>query len=357
MSDEEKGRGENEGGGQAAAEPERVPLFRPGKRTWLVVLLGAAALLAYMVFFRGGAATEARPKKARGQAAWQQRVEVGGAGSSVMTLVSLPGGGLITGTSDGKLVKFGGGLDSAEWKTEAGGSVQVAAARGGLLALGDNGGAVRLLSAERGAKVRELGRFDDGPALALDISEDGRLVLAGGMDGTCDVYEAAGGRKVSSFSLVGGARLARFLDVETALTVSYPGRIERWAVATGQRVGEPLEIQLATVESAALSGDGRTLAVGDREGQVVLIDVAGGRPMSRLTELDGVINGLAFSRDGRALALCDDSKVGLLDLGTQQTRSVPLGAGHHCTDVAFAEGTSGVYVGQEDGRVYLYNLQ
>jgi len=59
---------------------------------------------------------------------------------------------------------------------------------------------------------------------------------------------------------------------------------------------------LPAVTALALRGDSRLLAVGTY-GQVVVWDLAEGRPTSALAEIPGPVHALAFSRDGRRLAV------------------------------------------------------
>ncbi len=103
------------------------------------------------------------------------------------------------------------------------------------------------------------------------------------------------------------------------------------ALSASLRVGP-----LPAVTSLAFRGDGRLLAVGTY-GQVVLWDLHDGRPAGALGDLSGPVHALAFSRDGRRLAV----GAGLpARSGVVQVYTVPDGAlihdftGHD--DVVFA---------------------
>jgi WD40 repeat protein len=56
------------------------------------------------------------------------------------------------------------------------------------------------------------------------------------------------------------------------------------------------------IHAVALTSDGRSLAVG-REGEVVLHDAETGHPRGRVPDLKGQVRALAYSPDGRWLAV------------------------------------------------------
>ena len=69
------------------------------------------------------------------------------------------------------------------------------------------------------------------------------------------------------------------------------------ALSVSLRIGP-----LPAVSALALRGDSRLLAVGTY-GQVVLWDLYDGRPAGALVDIPGPVHALAFSRDGRRLAV------------------------------------------------------
>lgn len=349
---EERNVGEGREGG-AERPPEQPPIFRETKRFYYVVLAIALAVVAVWFFvIRPSRAAKKRPGA---RSAQEQMIEAGGAQSTVTALFRTTEGRVLSGTTDGRLTLWGGDrLDEPLWSVQAGGVSSVAAA-GPVVALGGMEGDVRLLDAGTGKAVRDLGRFEDGPALSLDLSPDGRLVAGGGMDGTGFVWEAETGRQVSKFSTTGGIMLARFVNPQTVLTITYPGVIERWQALTGEPAGDPLELDVTAVAAADLSPSKQKLAVGSTDGQALLIDLAANRALKRITDLSGSVWALAFSQDER-LALCDERKVGVFDVKTGDSKSAPLGAGRRCTSLSFAESGGGLLVGLEGGKVYRADL-
>ena len=90
--------------------------------------------------------------------------------------------------------------------------------------------------------------------------------------------------------------VVRTLDVAIPVEAKLP-RGPGGAVKLALKVGP-----LPSVTALAFRGDGRVLAVGTH-GAAVLWDLAEGRPASTLTGLPGPAHALAFSRDGKRLAV------------------------------------------------------
>jgi WD40 repeat protein len=96
-------------------------------------------------------------------------------------------------------------------------------------------------------------------------------------------------------------RFVRSLDVtvpcEVTLAPGSPGAPRGGALAVSLRVGP-----LPAVTALAFRGDSRLLAVATY-GQVVLWDLQDGQPAGAIREIPGPVHAVAFSRDGRRLAL------------------------------------------------------
>jgi WD40 repeat protein len=122
--------------------------------------------------------------------------------------------------------------------------------------------------------------------------------------------------------------------------------------------GQPLRALLAegsdAVESLAFSPDGRTIAVGDVGGDVGLWDTATGRRTGTLAEGNSVYT-VAFSPDGQTLAVGDDGgHVGLWDTATGR-RTATLAEGNPVVSVAFSPGGQTLAVGDFGGHVGLWD--
>jgi hypothetical protein len=96
-------------------------------------------------------------------------------------------------------------------------------------------------------------------------------------------------------------RFVRALDVELPCDVKLgpgtPDAPKGGALTSSLRIGP-----LPPVTALAFRGDSRLLAVGTY-GQVILWDLEDGEPAGAIREIPGPVHALAFSRDGRRLAL------------------------------------------------------
>jgi RNA polymerase sigma factor (sigma-70 family) len=164
------------------------------------------------------------------------------------------------------------------------------------------------------ASGRELhhmpGRFQ------LAISRDGRLLAASDRQMTVFVYDLTTGQETKRFAfpqagLAGGSAILSDLAfapdgsslaaVGTLRTPTQRGIIRLWDLTDGGRV-RSFDSQKAWIDSVAFSPDGRSLATGDREGELILWEVRSGRPRHVFAGHECQIISLAFSPDGRSLA-------------------------------------------------------
>jgi WD40 repeat protein len=192
---------------------------------------------------------------------------------------------------------------------------------GTLLALsvdsaGKDGRHVRLLDVATGKLHREV-REEGAPAEAVVFSPAGRTLAVGGEDEIV-LYRVATGERVGRLAAeMGTVSFLAFADGgRTLVSHSDDGKARAWDIARGRPVRE---IEKAGV-LAALSPDGRTLAVSDLSA-VRLWDLATGKEL--LTSAWGHVHpvcGVAYTPDGRTLASSDGTEVRLWDPATGACR-------------------------------------
>ncbi|HEX4525270.1 MAG TPA: BTAD domain-containing putative transcriptional regulator [Gaiellaceae bacterium] len=118
------------------------------------------------------------------------------------------------------------------------------------------------------------------------VSDNGRVLAAGGFDGT-----------------------VRFVDLRTG------------------RMRSARDTLAGTVNSVAFSPDGRTLATGTQDGNVIVWDVSSGTIVDRLTGHATRVLGVAFGPDGKTLYSCSlDGAIFVWDLGTTRRFGLSFGS-------------------------------
>jgi WD40 repeat protein len=150
-----------------------------------------------------------------------------------------------------------------------------------------------------------------GNVIALAFSPDGKRFLTGGSDGTCCLWEmpvrserrlGEGRFEAVAFS-PDGKTLVAACD---AVRPRAKGRVgaQRWDVATGEPLGEPLRHGDHGASCLAFSADGKRLATGSaRDRGVRVWDAATGRPWGKPCRYadDDEVRAVAFSPDGKSL--------------------------------------------------------
>ncbi|MEV0391064.1 AAA family ATPase [Nonomuraea sp. NPDC050643] len=222
------------------------------------------------------------------------------------------------------------------------------------------------------------------------FSPDGRIAATGNPDQVI-IWDFAGlarpralGRLPDVDNGARGNELAFFPDGRTLMTAgSLSGDVLLWDVT---RPGEPRPLSTlqsqpgetvddrvgATVYSLAVSPDGRTLAVGCRDGTITLWDAAEAANPRRLRRMpsgfDGAVSELAFSPDGRTLAVGSylDEKILLWDVsrpmsphrvgGPLQGPPDTSGQGEFMYSMAFSPAHDVLAAGRSDGTALLWDV-
>jgi WD40 repeat protein len=107
----------------------------------------------------------------------------------------------------------------------------------------------------------------------------------------------------------------------------------------------------------AVSRDGKTLAMGQQDGSIILADAATGRRRRVLTAHSAGVTRLAFSPDGAALASVSDDRTAILwDVATGKARETLRGHAGSVTGVAFSLDATTLYTSSLDNSVIAWDL-
>jgi WD40 repeat protein len=289
---------------------------------------------------------------------------------------------------DGRLVLTGGKDFTAQlWDAATGqrigaslehqGSVTAVAlgADGGTLLTGCEDGHARLWDLRLGkpadvsladpvARGQLPALAEDGPAVPLTFSPDGRFLLRiCGAGSEARLFEVATGRPIGPpLAHQGGITAVAFRGDGGAVATASADRTARlWDTATGRPIGEPLA-HASQVHAVAFSPDGGTLLTGsgqsDREGEARLWDATSGRPVGEPLAHPSTVNCVAFDPDGRlALAGTYGQEVQFWDLSARRPARPPLRADGPVQAVAIAPGGEAVLAVTSDGVGTLWEVQ
>ncbi len=199
---------------------------------------------------------------------------------------------------------------------------------------------------------------DIGPG-KVTWTRDGRIVAVGSGTGRLILYDAATGREKGRVG-VPGAGTSRVVD-------AYPAGDKVLAIAEGTRDAVLVDPRTARVirrmllpvpaSGAGVSRDGRSVAVGDAEGDVVIDDVKTGRVLRRDGAHASTVTNVVFSPDGRAAAsLSDDQKVLVWDVKSGKLLLTLAGHTGEILGGAFAPDGQTLYTDGLDSSVIKWDV-
>ena len=184
------------------------------------------------------------------------------------------------------------------------------------VAVGEADGAVRFVDLRTGAVRRASGRHG-GPVTAARFTPDGTALVTTSEDGDAIVWDvrARAAAETLSGHANGIAALELTGDGGTLYTAGLDGSIFLWDLTGKRRLGRPFDAGGPSPALAALSSDGRRLAIGQLGGAVSVMDFA--EPARRrafpVIPEGEQIGGLAFVPGSRLLVVGGSPSTMLLD--------------------------------------------
>jgi WD40 repeat protein/DNA-binding SARP family transcriptional activator len=189
------------------------------------------------------------------------------------------------------------------------------------------------------------------------FSPDGRILAAGTWRGSLIFWNVASGARLgpalrypTKQGLAGNLAFAP--DGARLFTSVQGGKTVVWDVTRRRPVRTiPLGGMIA------VSGDGKTVALGQQDGSIILADAGTGRRRRVLTAHRAAVIGLAFSPDSATLASASGDRTAILwDVATGKARETLRGHAGSVTGVAFSPDGATLYTGSLDDSVIAWDL-
>jgi WD40 repeat protein len=201
-------------------------------------------------------------------------------------------------------------------------------------------GSVWIWSTDRGDLLRQV-KVDSPDLECIAFSPEGASLATGGHGGIIQLWDVSSGEEVLTLRL--GTGVIRWLafapDGMTLAASDEASGFQLWSLAAGRPLGTLSEGSPQGVLAPAFSSDGRLLAFGTTDGEVILWDRLRGQPQATARFEWSDRPAIAFAPDSLSLAVTGgpDGKLSVLDTATAQPRwTVSLGAEQGHSSLAYA---------------------
>jgi WD40 repeat protein len=146
-----------------------------------------------------------------------------------------------------------------------------------------------------------------------------RHLAIGGRVGSCRIYDTGTWKMAGQRTFPACVSFIAFSNVEDSVAIGYGQSVETWNCSLRQR-RQSMELAAAgEVSCGIMTADGKRLIVGCKSREIVVLNLATGRPVAVLTAHTGAVTALALSPDGKTLASTSiDGSVRLWDMETMR---------------------------------------
>ena len=233
---------------------------------------------------------------------------------------------------------------------------------GKLVAAGGSDGTLRLRQADTLALLKELPGGRAASLLSVAFSPHGELLAGGFADGTLQIWELPGGRLLSG-AIASGQQAVTALGFATQGSALITGGLDGSLVWRNRQTGAPLcpkriahKDTITSLAVAAQAPDA-SFATGSRDQTVALWSQScTAPPVERLHGHTGQVAAVSLSPDGQLLASAgDDAVVIVWDVQARQPIGQPLSAHTHPI-TALAMGPQGLLLSGDEETVWQWDL-
>jgi WD40 repeat protein len=226
---------------------------------------------------------------------------------------------------------------------------------GKLLLVAWGSKSAQLRDAVTGTLLRQLSH--DQPINDAAFNSDGKFVVTSGRDRTARVWDVATGKLAGPvLQHEGQVTSSQFSsDGSQLLTVRDRHVVQLWDWREGRRLAPEIP-RRSVLSHASLSPDGKTVLTTARSGYGHLYDAASSRLMYQFQQPGGIVDA-AFSPDGRHVAIaCHDGNVWIREPNDASSHPLVLPEGNQIEEIAFSNDGRFLAVGVRGGHARVWDL-
>jgi WD40 repeat protein len=194
-----------------------------------------------------------------------------------------------------------------------------------------------------------------GPVVTLAFAPDGKTLASGGADNLVRIWDLTAGKEIHALAHDRPLwKLTYSPDGKLLASGTRERTVRIWDPATARELRQ-LEHPLP-IECFAFSPDGAILAAGGHDGMVAIWDAREGVLRHRLGTNRGFVMTLAFSPDGRTLAVGNWRNLRLWELASGKERATVPAHWGDVTAVAFAADGRSLATASGDSTAIIWDL-